>query len=69
MTEQLEEAVLKLMNLARAALDSGDIDTASRLLRLAALASENRDVLEQITDLPDAVLAHWTAGVADSNAN
>jgi uncharacterized protein HemY len=55
-TDPLEEAVLKLMNLARAALDQGNIDTASRLLRLAALASEDRAVLQQVTDLPDAML-------------
>ena len=69
MTETLEEAVLKLMNLARAALDGGDIDTASRLLRLAALASEDRDVLRQVTDLPDALLMSMTHDGPESKAN
>jgi hypothetical protein len=69
MTEQLEGAVLKLMNLARAALDAGDIDMASRLLRLAALASENPDVLQQVTGLPDALLVNMTPDGTDANAN
>lgn len=69
MTEQLEDAVMKLMNLARAALDAGDIDTASRLLRLAAAASENRDVLEQVVGLPDALLVRMTADTGDSKVN
>ncbi len=69
MTEPLEEAVLKLMNLARAALDGGDTDTASRLLRLAALASEDRDVLRQVTDLPDALLMSMTHDGPESKAN
>ena len=69
MTEQLEDAVMKLMNLARAALDAGDIDTASRLLRLAAAASENRDVLEQVAGLPDALLVRMMADAGDSKVN
>jgi len=68
-TDQLEEAVLKLMNLARAALDQGDIDTAARLLRLAALASEDRNVLQHVTDLPDAILAGMTPEGPGSKPN
>lgn len=68
-TDQLEEAVLKLMNLARAALDQGDIDMASRLLRLAALASEDRVVLQQLTDLPDTLLAGMVPGEPDAMPN
>lgn len=68
-TDQLEEAVLKLMHLARAALDQGDIDTASRLLRLAALASEDRNVLQHVTGLPDALLVGMTADGPESKPN
>lgn len=65
-TDRLEEAILKLMIPARSALDQGDIDTASRLLRLAA---EDRTVLQHVTDLPDAVLAGMTADGPDSKPN
>ena len=42
--EQMGEAVIKLMRLAQTALDAGRIADASRLLRLAAAASEGFEI-------------------------
>jgi hypothetical protein len=59
--EQMAEAVTKLMRLAQTALDAGRIDDASRLLRLAAAASENHALLQKIRGAPDAALTGMAA--------
>jgi hypothetical protein len=59
--EQMGEAVIKLMRLAQTALDAGRIADASRLLRLAAAASENHALIQKIRDSSDATLAGMAA--------
>ncbi|HEY4274737.1 MAG TPA: hypothetical protein VGM68_04580 [Rhizomicrobium sp.] len=54
--EQTKDAILKLMRLANTALHAGRIEEASRLLRLAAIASENETVMRQIGAAPDETL-------------
>lgn len=58
---QMGEAVIKLMRLAQTALDAGRIEDASRLLRLAAAASENHALVEKIRGSSDAGLAGMAA--------
>jgi hypothetical protein len=60
--EQMGDAVIKLMKLARAALDAGRIADASRLLRLAAAASENQALMEKVRNAPDTVLTGTASG-------
>jgi hypothetical protein len=58
---EIADAIVKLMKLAKTALDAGRIEDASSLLRLAAAASENNALLQKIRTSPDTALTRMAA--------